>query len=43
MWEDDIKRFLKGVMFEAMDWIQLCPARVQCRVLVNDVMNFYIP
>jgi hypothetical protein len=37
---DDIKMYLKENGCEGVDWIHLAHDRVQCRAIVNAVMNF---
>jgi ribosome biogenesis protein Nip4 len=38
-WEDNIKKNLREIGFEGVDWIHLAQDRNQWRALVNTVMN----
>jgi hypothetical protein len=40
---DDTEIYLKEVVFESMDWINLAQDRVQLLVVVNTVMNLRVP
>jgi hypothetical protein len=42
-WVDNIKRDLRVIGWDGMDWIYLAQDREQWRALVNTVMNFRIP
>jgi ribosomal protein S4E len=42
-WEDNNKMNLQEVGFGFMDWIELAQDRDRWRVLVNAVMNFWVP
>jgi hypothetical protein len=42
-WVDNIKRYLREIGWDGMDWIDLAQDRDQWRTLVNTVMNFWIP
>jgi hypothetical protein len=42
-WEDDIKKDLQEVGWESMNWIDLAYGRDRWWVLVNAVMNFWVP
>jgi hypothetical protein len=39
MWEDGIRRDLRGIGWGGVDWIQLAQDRDQWRALVNTVIN----
>jgi hypothetical protein len=41
--EDNIKRDLQEVAGRGVDWIALAQYRGRWRVLVNAVMNFWVP
>jgi hypothetical protein len=42
-WEDNIKMDLQAVGFGDIDWIKPAQDRDRWRVLVNDVMNLWVP
>jgi hypothetical protein len=42
-WEDNIKMDLKAIGWEGADWIYLARDRDQWWVLVNTVMNIWVP
>jgi hypothetical protein len=42
-WEDNIKINLREIGWNGMDWIDLAQDRDQWRVLVNTVMNLWVP
>jgi hypothetical protein len=42
-WEDNIKMDLQEVGCGGMDWIELAQDKDRWRVLVNAVMNLWIP
>jgi hypothetical protein len=42
-WVDNIKRDLREIGLDGMDWIDLAQDWVQWRALVNKVMNFRVP
>jgi hypothetical protein len=42
-WEDNIKKDLKEVVYEDMDWINVAQDRDRWRALVNAVMNHRVP
>jgi hypothetical protein len=42
-WVVNIKTVLREIECSGMDWIDLSLNRVQCRALVNTVMNLRIP
>jgi hypothetical protein len=42
-WVDNIKIDLREIGWEDMDWIDLAQDRDQWRVLVNTVMNLWVP
>jgi hypothetical protein len=43
MWVDNIKMELRETGWDGMDWIDLAWNRDQWRVLVNTVMNLWLP
>jgi hypothetical protein len=42
-WVDNIKRTLRAIRWDSMDWIDLAQDRDQWRDFVNTVMNFRVP
>jgi hypothetical protein len=42
-WVNNIKRYLREIGFDGMDWIDVAPDRDQWRALVNTAMNFSVP
>jgi hypothetical protein len=42
MWVDNIKRDLREIGWDGMDWINLAQDRDQWRALVNTVMNLLV-
>jgi hypothetical protein len=42
-WEDNIKVYLKEIVYENMDWVQVAQDDVQWRTLANTVMNLRVP
>jgi hypothetical protein len=40
---DNIKIYLREIIWDCMDWIELAQDRDQWRALVNTVMNFRVP
>jgi hypothetical protein len=42
-WVDNIKRDLREIGWDGMDWIDLAQGRDQWRALVNAVMNLRVP
>jgi hypothetical protein len=42
-WVDNIKINLREIVWNGMDWIDLARDRDQWRVLVNTVMNLWVP
>jgi hypothetical protein len=42
-WVDDIKMDLGEIGWDGMDWIEMAQDRDQWRVLVNKVMNVWVP
>jgi hypothetical protein len=42
-WVNNIKRDLREIGWDAVDWIDLAQERDQWRAIVNMVMNFPIP
>jgi hypothetical protein len=42
-WEDNIKMDLREIVFGDVDWIHLAQDGDKWRVLVNTVMNFWVP
>jgi hypothetical protein len=42
-WADNIKRDLREIEWDGMDWIDLAQDRDQWRALVNTVMNILVP
>jgi hypothetical protein len=42
-WEDNIKMKLGEIRWGGMDWINLAEGRHQWRVLVNTIMNLWVP
>jgi hypothetical protein len=42
-WVDNIKMDLREIEWDCMDWIYLAEDRDQWRILVNTVMNFWVP
>jgi hypothetical protein len=41
-WVDNIKRYLREIGWDGMDWIDLAQDRDQWRALVNTVMNLRV-
>jgi hypothetical protein len=42
-WEDNIRMYLRLVGWQNVDWMRLVQDVDQWRVLVNTVMNFWVP
>jgi hypothetical protein len=42
-WVDNIKMDLREIGWDCMDWIDVTKDRVQCRAVVNTVMNLRVP
>jgi hypothetical protein len=42
-WVDNIKMDLREIGFDGIDWIDLAQGRYQWKVLVNTVMNLWVP
>jgi hypothetical protein len=42
-WEDNIKRDLREIGIDGMNWIQLAQDRVQWQAFVNMVINLRVP
>jgi hypothetical protein len=42
-WVDNIKRDIREIGWDGMDWIDLTQDRDQWRTLVNTVMNLRVP
>jgi hypothetical protein len=42
-WDDNIKIVLQEVGCDGMDWIELAQDRDSSRVIVNTVMNLWVP
>jgi hypothetical protein len=42
-WEDKIKMDLREVGWEDVDWMHLAQDRDQRQVVMNTVMNFWVP
>jgi len=42
-WEDNIRRDLREIGWEGVDWIHLAQDREQWRALVNTVINLRVP
>jgi hypothetical protein len=42
-WEDNIRMDVKEIGWEVVDWIHLAEDRDQWRVVVNTVMNLWVP
>jgi hypothetical protein len=42
-WEDNIRMDLREIGWGGMDWIHVDRVRNQWRVLVNTVMNLWVP
>jgi hypothetical protein len=42
-WEDNIKLYLREIVWSGMDWIDMAQDREQLRALVNTVMNLRVP
>jgi hypothetical protein len=42
-WVDNIKRDLREIEWNGMDWVDVAEDRDQWRALVNTVMNFRFP
>jgi hypothetical protein len=42
-WVDNIKRDLREIGWDGVDWIELAQDRDQWRSLVNTVINFRVP
>jgi hypothetical protein len=40
---NNIKMDLRGIGWDGMDWIDLAHDRDQWRVLVNTIMNLWVP
>ena len=42
-WEDNIMMYLQEVVWRDMDWIDVAQGRDRWRVLLNAVMNIWVP
>jgi hypothetical protein len=42
-WEENIRKDLREIWWEGVDWIHLTQDRDQWQALVNMVMNFQVP
>jgi hypothetical protein len=42
-WVDNIKRDLREIGWDGMDWIDLVQGRDQWRAIANTIMNFRVP
>jgi hypothetical protein len=42
-WMDNIKMYLREIVWDGMDWIDLARDRDQWRALVNTVMSLRVP
>jgi hypothetical protein len=42
-WEDNIRKKLREIRWEGVDWMHMAQNRVQLLALVNTVMNFRVP
>jgi hypothetical protein len=42
-WVDNIKKDLREIRWDGMDWIDQAQDRDQWRTLVNTVMNLWVP
>jgi hypothetical protein len=42
-WEDNIRMYLRKIVWEVVDWIHLVQDRNRWRALVNTVMNLRVP
>jgi hypothetical protein len=42
-WEDNIRMYLRGIVWEGVDWIYLVEDRGQWQTLVDLVMNLWVP
>jgi hypothetical protein len=43
MWLDNIKKDLRQIGWDDVDWIDLAPDRDWWMALVNQVINFWVP
>jgi hypothetical protein len=42
-WENNVKMDLKEIWWKGVDWIRLAQDRDQWRVILNAVMNLWVP
>jgi hypothetical protein len=42
-WDDNIKMYLRVIMFKDVEWIHVTQDRDKCRIVVNTVMNLRVP
>jgi hypothetical protein len=42
-WQDNIRMDLRGIGWKGVDWINLAQDTDQLRVVVNTVMNLWVP
>jgi hypothetical protein len=42
-WEDNIRTDLREIVWEGVKRIHLAQDRAKCRVLVNTIMNLWVP
>jgi hypothetical protein len=43
IWEDNIRRVLREIEWEGVEWICLAQDRDKWRILVNTIMNLQVP
>jgi hypothetical protein len=42
-WENNIRLDIREIVWVSVDWIHLARDRDQLRIVVNTVMNFWVP
>jgi len=42
-WKDNIRKDLREICWEGVDWMHMAQDRVQWRAVVNTVMNLWVP